>query len=275
MRHPRGFVLVNALILVTALAGVAAYLLTRAETGRQVLAAQARVAQLDAHLDSGEALARAVLERDGQGVDHATDIWARGPHEARVERGDIVLRLTDLQGRFNLNRLADPDDTAAPADFDRLLLALDLPPTLGPEIRATMMRDGPVFLMDQIALPARLVPFVIALPGSTPLNVNTAPLEVLVAELAGADRNRLGALVDRRAQRPFASVTDFYDALDGLLAPEIATAFQDQSRFSVNSQWFAAEIAATLEGRTAHRDLVILRPALSQGAVTAYRQDQW
>ena len=67
MRAQRGFILVNALVLVGALAAAAAVLLIRAEMSVQRQAAWQGAAQIDAYLDAFEALAITVLEADPAG----------------------------------------------------------------------------------------------------------------------------------------------------------------------------------------------------------------
>lgn len=55
---------------------------------------------------------------------------------------------------------------------------------------------------------ARLEPFVTVLPERTPINLNTAPPEVLVACIAGLDMARARRLVQQRALQPFKTLAD-------------------------------------------------------------------
>ena len=55
---------------------------------------------------------------------------------------------------------------------------------------------------------ARLEPFVTVLPERTPVNLNTAPPEVLVASIAGLDMARARRLVQQRALQPFKTLAD-------------------------------------------------------------------
>ena len=52
---------------------------------------------------------------------------------------------------------------------------------------------------------ARLRPFVTALDQATPINVNTAPSEILMSLTPGIDRTKAASLLDARAFQPFAS----------------------------------------------------------------------
>nr|VFJ59177.1 MAG: general secretion pathway protein K [Candidatus Kentron sp. DK] len=58
-----------------------------------------------------------------------------------------------------------------------------------------------------------LAPFVTALPGFTPINVNTAPVAVLTALAAGITDGVAELLVERRSLAPYESVAGFLDAL--------------------------------------------------------------
>jgi general secretion pathway protein K len=51
-------------------------------------------------------------------------------------------------------------------------------------------------------------PFVVVLPGRTPVNLNTAPPEVLLASVPGLDMARAQSLVQARAAHPIATLMD-------------------------------------------------------------------
>jgi general secretion pathway protein K len=56
---------------------------------------------------------------------------------------------------------------------------------------------------------AGVAPFLAALPAGTPVNVNTAPAEVLATIVDGLDADRLAALIAERGPKPFLSISDF------------------------------------------------------------------
>lgn len=60
------------------------------------------------YLYSAEVLASQLLKQDASGSksDHLQELWAKTQPRYPLERGSIKLSLEDLQGRFNLNRLA-------------------------------------------------------------------------------------------------------------------------------------------------------------------------
>ncbi|MBY6069028.1 type II secretion system minor pseudopilin GspK [Leisingera aquaemixtae] len=261
-RRPRdaGFVLVNALVLAAALAAAAALLLTRAETGRARLQAGQQAAQLTLALDAFEALAAARLSR---GAADST-AWT-APVEAAELAGGAVLsgEISDLQGRFNVNWLADPQDSAAREAFDRLLKQLALPPQAGAAIRSFLQPGGPKNRaawarldppLDPVGgallstrqlqgipgLPprayARLLPFIAALPGDARLNVNTAPPQVLAALLPQMPPAALNRLAARRRQQPFPSVPEFLAAAGLEQAEAQAGAQADQDGAGANPE---------------------------------------
>lgn len=291
-----GFVLVNALVIVAALAMIATALLMRAEGGRARLAAAQEAAQLTLALDAFDALtqthlAQTHLARAGAGS-------ALALPAVPLARGDVAGEIADLQGRFNVNWLSDPGNLWARAAFERLLRQLALPPQsaeaitaflqpggLDAQARAAWRRldppldpvGGPVLSAGQLAdLPglapqtyARLRPLITALPGDSRLNVNSAPPEILSAILPDLPPAALARLIAARAQTPFASVEAFLIAarLEEALAdedtetadPEEDPAALTPDRLTVTSAWFRIDSTARLEQMSARRSGVLFR----------------
>ena len=79
----------------------------------------------------------------------------------------------------------------------------------------------------------RLEPFVVALSEPTPVNINTAPLEVLMSVAPGIDRALAAMLIRVREVQPFISVQSFMNHQLLLGLPVRAT------EFAVSSRWFA------------------------------------
>ncbi|CUH89343.1 Putative general secretion pathway protein K [Phaeobacter sp. CECT 5382] len=236
-----GFVLVNALVLVAALAAVATLLLMRSEQGRARLQTGLVADQLTLGLDAFDALALTRLARDTSGSDHSNEVWARPQAPLPLARGEVNGQISDLQGRFNVNWLSDPDNLLAQKALHSLLAKLGLAPQiaqniqsfvtpggLSPAQRARWQRQappldpvgGPLFSADQLAeLPgltprayARLRPLITALPADSRLNVNTAPPQVLAAFLPHLPAASLIRLTQRRDRSPFVSVEAFLTA---------------------------------------------------------------
>lgn len=273
MRRDAGFVLVNALLIVAALAAVAAMLLARSEAARLRLDLATEAAQANLYLDGFEVLAAGILDRDrGAGaIDHAGETWARASYDVPVDRGRVAGRIADQQGLFNLNMLAGGDDPAAQAAFLRLAGAIGLPaapagaviahlrgvdgPALAVYARQPVPmhpRGGSLTAIEQLRqVPGlgeagflRLRAYVTALPSLPGLNVNTAPAEVLAALLPAAAAPAVPALVSHRRDTPFVSVEDFLSVLAAVGAADLAEVNPD--RFTVESRWFMVDSAANL-----------------------------
>ncbi|MBF5010679.1 type II secretion system minor pseudopilin GspK [Burkholderia pseudomultivorans] len=81
----------------------------------------------------------------------------------------------------------------------------------------------------------RLRPFVTVLPTTTPVNMNTAPAEVIAALMPGMSVSSAQALVSRRETVFFRNVGDVQLALRGAGAPNVTI---DSSQVDVNSSYF-------------------------------------
>ncbi|WP_373051200.1 type II secretion system minor pseudopilin GspK [Thalassovita aquimarina] len=308
----RGFVLINALVIVAALAAVAVLLLTRAETGRARLQAGIEAEQLTLGLDAFEALAVTLLMQDtNPAVDHPGEDWASAGYDVPLARGAVAGQIRDLQGLFNVNWLADPENTLAAQAFDRLLTRLAVPSNAGAAIRDFVGPGGPddsaaflrldpplapvggsILMLDQLrSLPGlsprafeRLRPYLTALPGDSRLNVNTAPHHILAAFLPDLPGAALNRVVSERDRDPFRSVEAFMTKV-GLARPENDTEDADGNDedpatlsaddIAVGSDWFQADITARLDDRMAERVTVIRRPAAPRRPEIAWRISRW
>ena len=85
---------------------------------------------------------------------------------------------------------------------------------------------------------AAVAPFLTALPAGTPVNVNTAPPEVLMAIVDKLSGDGLAKLVAARARAPFNKLSEFRAEL-----PPTA-AFSDDETLSVKSDYFYVTIEA-------------------------------
>ncbi|CAN0617325.1 general secretion pathway protein K [Burkholderia multivorans] len=81
----------------------------------------------------------------------------------------------------------------------------------------------------------RLRPFVTVLPTAAPVNMNTAPAEVIAALVPGMSVSSAQALVARRETVFFRNVADVQLALRGAGAPNVTL---DASQIDVNSSYF-------------------------------------
>ncbi|MBF0417165.1 MAG: type II secretion system minor pseudopilin GspK [Magnetococcales bacterium] len=185
----------------------------------------------------GEAWAMGILNRDAaeSQYDHLNEIWAATPPPVPVTGGTASGRIFDLNGRFNLNNLLldgkqSPNDWAR---FERLLKVVGIEPRVafavmdwidpdnlvsgpgGAEEETYIGRKPPhrsanrfFISTSELRLVAgfndeavnRLLPFVTALPERTELNVNTAPVELLMTLVENMTRTDAQLLDDKRRQ---------------------------------------------------------------------------
>ncbi len=296
MRRSAGFVLLNALIVVIAIAAIAtAVLRISARATARAWDMQAD-AQLALYLDGAEALIVTFLEQEWEkgGTDHLGELWARETLQVPIDRGRIGATLSDMQGRLNLNRL--PQGGRPRDEIARLFQALALPQALlealerylaeaGPPDAAPYLgrdmpvqpRGGPARLMDELRLVEgmteaafdTLAPFVTVLPRAVPVNVNTAPAEVLAAILPDLSADEIAGILRDRQDDPFASGRDFLIRMAQRLGEE-ALAGLPADRFAGQSSHFDALILAELEGRRLQRRVIVFRDE-TQGGRTHIR----
>ena len=167
-----------------------------------------------------------------------------GLEDADIADAALSGGVSDAQARYNLTNLC-PGGTIDPAEvaaFERLLGNAQMDPALAqataevmaaslkkPE--ATAANSGgqavpqPVNLMqvdDLLAVPGftpemldRLKDFVIFLPRAAPVNVNTAPAEVLAARISTLSLSDAAALVANRKTASYRDIADFSLRLQG------------------------------------------------------------
>lgn len=298
-----GFVLVNALIIVAAMAAAATLLLSRAEGGRVRLVATQEADALTHALDAFEALGRVLLDRDLRkgAVDSLNDTWAQTTIDVPLARGRVSGAITDQQALFNLNWLADPDDTLAHEGWQVLLHRIGVAPQKGDAIVNFLSPQGPsnstafsglnppisplgggILLIDQLASVIALQPedlnllrrHTTALPTNSRVNVNSAGINVLAAMLPQLSIARLEGVVLRRQKDPYTSLDAFFEELGLSTAPDNPDAVNPQ-RYAVGSNWFGADISATLETRSASRRVLFRREAAPVGTQIEWRVTQF
>lgn len=228
--------------------------------------------------------------------DHLAEPWAIGLAEARLSSflaaethskdsppafdaflsGDIQ----DLQGKLNLNNLVQDGKVSEPAlrMFVRLYEQLGLSPGRLPQVAEQLLKaqeatqQGKVPHADAVLLPQRwsqvgwlgispdewqrLEPFATWLPERTPVNLNTAALEVLVAAIPGLDRAQAQRLVEERAQKPFKNVADVIP----LMRPDVTLRDSDHS---TTSRYFAVAGRLRWDERMVQEQSLVLRDGMN------------
>ena len=204
-------------------------------------------------------------------------------------------RMLDATSRYNLNNLSQgplPDLQHVPI-YRRLLVNLQINPALAAKT-AQAVADGaapaqvplgspqpaprttaPLGLTrieDLLAIPGytladveKLREFVIVLPvGGTPVNVNTAPAEVLSALVEGFSVSQANALVARRKQADYRQPSDFIGQLFGV--PPANHPAQD--KFDVKSEWFLVRSRVRLDRAALDAESLVKRELTSPNATT-------
>ena len=276
----RGFVLVNALVLVAAMAVLAVFLMYLSERAQSRRWAAQEYAQAVLYLDGAEALVATRLQRDLQqnSTDTADEDWAKPVINTPIDRGTISVTVVDLQGRFNVNWLGNPEDDAIHAVFDRYAESIGLPPTLAQNIAAFVKPGigyGQIAMMDELLrvesmTPQRLLRYsehLTALPADTTLNINAADADLLSAFFPGLSRTTLDRIM---GAEPLVSAEAFVNAVQTALG-EDARDDIDELRFSVGSAWYGAEIYARLGAVHLRRQSVLLRRPPPTGTTVVHR----
>ena len=215
---------------------------------RLVLVEDQRVSQFD-HLGEAWALPLA----DGRIADFLKNTDVPDEIAAVTLQGQLV----DAQSRFNLLNLWDSQfktvQIAGVQQYARLLDALGMDRNLAQlTAQSALQADIPLFdLEGLLALPSytpaileQLRPFVILLPKTTAINVNTAPVEVIMSAIPGLSRSAAASVVQLRASRPIKGLDELRTSLnqaDGTLASAI-----DASLLDVKSQFWLARSEISL-----------------------------
>ncbi|MDZ7753716.1 MAG: type II secretion system minor pseudopilin GspK [Gammaproteobacteria bacterium] len=247
-RRQAGVALITALLVVAvttvAMVGMTSRLMVELRRTENLLHGEQAVVLLSGV--EGWALGQLVADLEAGGpADHGGEDWARALPPTELENGYAEGRIEDLQGRFNINGLIGDDsqvNAVALERFKRLLAYLDLPASLTPALLDWLDRDQsirfpggaeddyysrltppyrpadrPMVAVSELRLVKgfeetvyqTLRPYVTTLPGATTINVNSAPVALLMTladDLVEAD---LEALVEARREQPFLDVDSF------------------------------------------------------------------
>jgi general secretion pathway protein K len=240
-------------------------------------------------IQAGLDWARAVLSDDRRtsNVDYLGEPWALRLPPVPVENGILDGHIEDQQGKFNLNNLVRNGKTNAAQleHFRRLLAILAMPDELAGALADWLDADNvpqaqggaeddyyrglnppylaanrPLIDVAELALVrgfddkirTGLGPFVTALPGSTAVNVNTAPPEVISAIVDGLQLDDARTVVTQREQSHFRTLSDFQVRLPEGLAASVEDV-------SVSSDYFVATMRATIGPAQARGSALLAR----------------
>jgi len=246
--NQQGVAIIMVLLIVAIATSLAAYMAMQQDLWQRQVESQFERAQARQLGLAGIDWARAVLAEDARGssIDHEKEIWNLRLPAIPVEAGEVIGAIEDRQGLFNLNNVAK--NVAQFQQFQRLLAVLGLPADLAHALadwidednvpQAGGAEDGYYLALPQPYRAANrplvelgeltkvkgfdartiesLRAFVSVLPtanGTTPINVNFAPAEVLVAVLDGLTLSDARLIVQQRQNQPFKDGTDFKQRL--------------------------------------------------------------
>lgn len=284
----KGAAIILAMLLAALAAAVAATVFADQQRWSRTALHRRDQVQAQALALAGVQWGRQILYDDAQHstIDHLREPWALPLPAIPLDNGEVRGAIEDAQGRLNVNALGE---TSARADVERARIARLFAQRGGPIgaldaiadwiDRDAIVREGgaedafyaarprgglpanaPVLRVAELSevkgvtprTLAPVAPFLTALPPATPLNVNTAPPEVLAAlvdKLGGED---LAKLLAARAQNPFNTVAEFRAQL-----PSSASPGSDET-LSVKSDFFYVTIEAQ-QGATVARARALLR----------------
>jgi general secretion pathway protein K len=277
LKHQRGAAILVAMLIMALAAAAAASALQRQDVAFRQLTTARDYEQAVWVLKGGAQWARSILAQDARtsAVDHGGELWASGLPTTDIEQGTVSGEIIDQQGLFNVNNLVRDGKPSARdiAAFKRLLQAIGLQVGLADAVadwidadQESLSQTGAeddyylrlpapyrsanqpiveigellrVRGMDEAAL-AQLRRFATALPRRTPVNVNLASPELLVAVLPGLTLPEARALEGARAQAPFVSLEDFQARL-----PRRDLQWTE-GELSVGSEYFMVQGRATV-----------------------------
>ena len=275
-RSQRGTALIIALLVLAIAASAAAAMIESQDLEQRALQAERDHEQARWVLKGGMHWARSILAEDARSgsVDHGRELWASGLPPTDVQLGSLAGEIRDEQALFNLNNLVRAGKVSPPqlAALRRLLAALGRRPELADAIAAAMDASRPLADIAELAgmrgmdpdTLARLQRYATALPRPTPVNVNTAPPEVLVAVVDGLTLPEAQALSRRLATEPLRRREEFQARLRAGLSfnPE---------EVSVGSQFFLVHGRAKVGGSDLRMQALLQRGGTALPAIVWQR----
>jgi general secretion pathway protein K len=289
MSRMRGAAIVLAMLIAALAAAVAATVFADQQRWLRTVEHRRDQVQAQALAMAGVLWTSQILDEDARRstIDHLGEPWALTLPSIPLENGEVRGTIVDAQGRLNINALGATDASAEVerARLARLIAQKGMPPAVLAAMADWIDADGvadasgaedafylaqsvprlaanaPVLRVAELGavkgvtprMLAALLPYLSALPAGTPVNVNTAPREVLAAIVENAGNESLEALVADRARKPFTTIAEFRARLpDGsVLASDVA--------LSVKSNYFYVTIEARQGATRAHARALLRR----------------
>ncbi len=269
-RAQQGLALITAMLVFAIVATISAYLVL----GQQVWMRQTQNLfdrnRADSMRHAGLDWIAVLLTRDAKdnNTDHLGEPWAKSYPPLPFEGGAMSATITDAQSRFNLNNLAvNGQRKQTEVDvFRRLLQSLSLDPTLAEaatdwiDTKTTAGPGGaedseylslptpyrsanqPMTSVDELRLVRgfdaktveKLRPYVVALPDTTAINVNTASDIVLASAFTEMPPATVQQLISGRETQPFKDL--------GQITQRLPPGQQPQTTLAVATSYFLVRI---------------------------------
>lgn len=230
--------LVTSLVLLVVGGLLRSHRLTLQGTARQLHQLHLRQAALVAENQAAQWL-QEIDPQHGRTL-HPGQDWARQPGHFQLPDLKVRLTIEDLGGRFNLSRLAVPEQTddISAKRWSRLLASLDIPAFDLSALNGAVLTDAaqlqliPSLQGEHLQ---RLLPWVAVLPRQAALNINTAPEQVL-ASLENMTPAAARAVVSQRPAQGWADIETF------IHAPAVRGLGISSHGLDVNSRWFRVTV---------------------------------
>jgi len=285
-----GAALLSAMIVVTLVASLAAAMVWRQYRAVQIETADRARAQATWILQGALDWAGLILREDARAnqnepVDHLGEVWAVPLKEARLstflaaDKDDtsdgpeafLSGQVSDAQAQYNLRQLLGGEQVP-PLEMrtlQKLCTSSGVPSDTAGQIASKIRQafssdaspDAPLApqSLDQLSwlglspvVIQKLRPFVVLLPQPTPVNVNTAPREVIAALFDGMDLGSAERLVQARTVKPLRNIQELKDYLP-------ASATPDATRVSVASGFFFVDGSLRLDERVMAQHSLVQR----------------
>jgi len=295
----RGVAAVTALLIVAIAASTAMFMLSQQSALLGQASLVASRAQADLYARAGLDWARGVIAEDGRSasaVDSLGEPWAQPISALPVERALVSGLLVDEQGKYNLNNLVGLDKKASANDEKiarRLFTALGVSEELVPAVidwidadsdltgnggaedayylglaRPYRAANQPMVQVEELyrirgfdaATIAKLRPFVTALPARTPVNVNTAPAEVILAIAPDVSAEQVASFVKSRTTLPLKSPQQIVERWPKVPAGALG------NDLDVKSGYFIARVQVAQDDVQLASEALLERKANASGA---------
>ena len=264
--NDRGVALITALLISAIATMVAANLAwDNALDVRRTMVGLARDQAVNVALGA-ESWVISILQQDLQDgpTDHLGEVWASELPGLPIEGGEVFGAIEDLQGRFNVNNLVNEEgriEEAPLEQFRRLLNALGIDPRfagiaadwIDTDVDASFPDGAEDAIYTGMIPPYRtanqtltsvselaaiegmdrqtfrlLEQHIVALPGRTNINVNTATPAVLQSLDENMTTSDVEGLVQERAGSGFSEIETSFASL---VTPEVLNTLEESTRF--------------------------------------------